>query len=51
MRIRMTVVTSPDADEQTAIRGIKALIKRLWRNHKMKLLHITAETDEPKKSK
>lgn len=48
MRIRLELTTAADADEQTAIRGIRALIKRLWRNHKMKLVHISAEPDESK---
>ena len=51
MRIRLELTTAADADEQDAIRGIRALIKRLWRNHKMRLVHISTETDEPKKSK
>jgi hypothetical protein len=45
MRIRLELTTASDADERDAIRGIRALIKRLWRNHKMKL--ETIETIKP----
>ena len=51
MRIRLELTTAADADERDAIRGVRALIKRLWRNHRMRLVHIETEADEPKKSK
>ncbi|MDA0814007.1 MAG: hypothetical protein O3C21_16655 [Verrucomicrobia bacterium] len=45
MKIRMELTTADDAGEQDAIRGIRALIKRLWRNHRMKLVTISTEPE------
>jgi len=44
MKVRLTLRCAPGTTAADAIRGIRALIKRLWRNHKMKLERI--ETDE-----